>query len=537
MRIKWMRKHGRDMRGMEDKMKKRSIFLCIALLLLLPFSGQAKEPFRLLMSEDLQGLEGIVTHYFETQTKEACEISYESIADIQNILEDGATAYDALWISNSVPLQMVEGGAKITQTKFTAITPVIFALREEKYEALGFTPSLYMSDIVTAVRNGDITFVMPNVTQTTSGQSAYFGVLSALSGRPKVLTQEHLDNPQLQEDLVTLFSGMERSAGTDSYALELMKNGEYDAVVSSEANLIRLNQTLEEEGKTPLHLLYPIDGVTVNDTPLGYIDHGDAQKKEIFTDFQAFVLSVEGQSMLAQCGMRTDLGGLIASENYDVFREDWGIITSQYINTIVYPSKEFIVRAQSIYQESFRRPAYTIFCLDFSGSMAGTGEKQLQAAMDYILDAETAGQEFIQFSARDKIAIVPFSNWWKTPLLATGSETDCAQLLRKLKEQRPSGGTQMYSALVKALELADEVDTSQYSISIVVMTDGQSSANDKSEVLSAYVSGRANVPIYAIMFGEASDEQLIPLAKNSKGEVFDGREDLLRAFRKVRGYN
>jgi Ca-activated chloride channel family protein len=39
------------------------------------------------------------------------------------------------------------------------------------------------------------------------------------------------------------------------------------------------------------------------------------------------------------------------------------------------------------------------------------------------------------------------------------------------------------------------------------------------------------------MFGEASQEQLGPLSEITLGKVFDGREDLVGAFRKVKGFN
>ena len=39
------------------------------------------------------------------------------------------------------------------------------------------------------------------------------------------------------------------------------------------------------------------------------------------------------------------------------------------------------------------------------------------------------------------------------------------------------------------------------------------------------------------MFGSASDYQLNDIAKLSNAKVFDGKSDLVRAFKEVRGYN
>ncbi len=50
--------------------------------------------------------------------------------------------------------------------------------------------------------------------------------------------------------------------------------------------------------------------------------------------------------------------------------------------------------------------------------------------------------------------------------------------------------------------------------------------------------GREDVPVFSIMFGDSADPtQLEELAGYTHGRVFDGREDLIGAFRSVKGYN
>ena len=46
-----------------------------------------------------------------------------------------------------------------------------------------------------------------------------------------------------------------------------------------------------------------------------------------------------------------------------------------------------------------------------------------------------------------------------------------------------------------------------------------------------------DVPIFSIMFGDADSEQAEELASATNARVFDGRENLTEAFRKVKGYN
>ena len=46
-----------------------------------------------------------------------------------------------------------------------------------------------------------------------------------------------------------------------------------------------------------------------------------------------------------------------------------------------------------------------------------------------------------------------------------------------------------------------------------------------------------DVPVFSIMFGDAQESQLAELARYTNGRVFDGTEDLIGAFRSVKGYN
>ena len=69
------------------------------------------------------------------------------------------------------------------------------------------------------------------------------------------------------------------------------------------------------------------------------------------------------------------------------------------------------------------------------------------------------------------------------------------------------------------------------------MTDGEANIGSFKDVEKVYKSNKYNIPIYSITFGSASEEQLEELAELTNAKVFDGRTDLLRAFKEVRGYN
>jgi Ca-activated chloride channel family protein len=46
-----------------------------------------------------------------------------------------------------------------------------------------------------------------------------------------------------------------------------------------------------------------------------------------------------------------------------------------------------------------------------------------------------------------------------------------------------------------------------------------------------------DVPVFSVMFGEANQAQLKGLAELTRARVFDGKTDLVRAFKNAKGYN
>ena len=69
------------------------------------------------------------------------------------------------------------------------------------------------------------------------------------------------------------------------------------------------------------------------------------------------------------------------------------------------------------------------------------------------------------------------------------------------------------------------------------MTDGASNTGSLRELERTYKSIGKDIPIFSIMFGDASSYQLEGIAELSNAKVFDGRTNLLEAFKQVRGYN
>ena len=123
-------------------------------------------------------------------------------------------------------------------------------------------------------------------------------------------------------------------------------------------------------------------------------------------------------------------------------------------------------------------------------------------------------------------------NIWSTE---NGVQTK--NLINNIEEQKLGGATNIYLAASKALQILDEEDLDNYNASIILMTDGESNVGSINDLKSIYRSLGKDIPIYSIMFGSASSYQLEDIATLTNAKVFDGRTNLLEAFKQVRAYN
>ena len=489
----------------------------------------------IISSSENEDIEDVILKYAISRGYDV-NIEYAGSLDIMQKLNSGED-YDAVWLSNSIWMYMLDSNIKTLDSKCTSINPVVFGITKSKAKELGLIDkTVYTKDIVQAISDGKLKFSMSNPTSTNSGASAYLGLLSTLAGNPEVLTKETLDNEELKQKLTNLFSGMERSSGSEDFLEELFLNGDYEAVVTYESSIINIDKQLQIKGKEPLYAIYPVDGVSISDSPFAFVSNKyNDDKKEVFTDIQSYILSDEGQKLLQGKGRRTWYGGISNKIDKDIFNPEWGIDTTTYISPVKYPSTSVIKLALNLYQTELRKPTHVVFCLDYSSSMNPTGYEELLNAMDYILTDEAA-KDFIQFSEKDKIDIIPFgseimANW------TTDNGNKTTDLVNKIHNLKPAGATALYPAAVQAINKLENEDQEKYNLSVVLMTDGQGNIGKFTDLKDVYKTSKKRIPIYSIMFGSADEKQLEDIASLTNAKVFDGKTDLVKAFKEVRGYN
>ena len=97
------------------------------------------------------------------------------------------------------------------------------------------------------------------------------------------------------------------------------------------------------------------------------------------------------------------------------------------------------------------------------------------------------------------------------------------------------GGTNMYTAILQGMDDLASYGK-DYNRAIVVMTDGES-MEDYDELQERVEKDGSQIPVFSIMYGDADKRQLEKIADLTNARVFDGRDSLTDAFRKVKGYN
>lgn len=499
--------------------------------------GSEPERFVILSGSENASLEPLLKE-FGAQHDVEIDMQYKGSVDIMHELSDNPAPYDAVWPANSLWITLGDTRRKVKHEQSIMTSPVVFGIRRSLAEELDFVgQEVRVRDILEAIRAKRLRFMMTSATQSNSGASAYFGFLYALLGNPPIITLEDLQKPELKTEIRELFAGINRSSGSSGWLKDLFLQGQYDAMVNYEAMIIEANQELVKQHREPLYVVYPVDGTVFSDSPLGYIDNGELDKEMLFKELQTYLLSETVQQQLTRLGRRTGLGGVTSEVDPAIFNPDWGIDPERILSPITLPSADVIQAALTMYQTEFRKPSFTVFCLDYSGSMKGKGSEQLKQAMSLLLDQEQARSYLLSASSQDQNIVIPFSSQPEEVWQVSGNNPDeLKQLLARIQQRAPGGGTDIYMAARKALQLLAEQELDAYIPAIILMTDGDSDGS-LDQFAPVWNTLNLDIPVFGILFGDASEKQLEELTRLTRGRVFDGRHDLVQAFRKAKGYN
>ncbi|MBL8511662.1 MAG: VWA domain-containing protein [Betaproteobacteria bacterium] len=486
--------------------------------------SQKPGSFNILAGSELKDVADVVVAFGRTQGV-TVKFEYTGTLDAVDRLSD-SHAFDAVWVSHGKYLQLVPAvKSQIKASEKTLYSRVVLGIKPEAAKRLGWqSGKTGWKDILKAIEAGKFRFAMTNPTGSNTGFVALTGLAAELSGKSDALEEKDIPTAALKR----FFAGQVMTAGSSgALAEQFAANPQgVDGMVNYESVI----RTLAAKG-FPLDVIIPAEGVITADYPLMLL-----AKSEQGGFYQALLTHLRSppvQQRLAANTYRTPLSGSSDSAVY---------------NELPFPGSLPVIDAiLRGFLDTYSRPQASYFVLDVSGSMRGPRISSLKQAITTLTqgDASSAGR-FATFRAREHIELTAFSSEiFPTQVfdLTADSKTNREVLERidaSVRNLEAKGGTAIYDALMSIYPGAQAaLRREDRAVSIVLITDGENTVGSDFNRFQQFVNehGAPRVPVFGVLYGEASAADMQALAKLTGGRVFDARTtSLARALKDIRSF-
>src|SRR4029077_20950332 len=221
---------------------------------------------------------------------------------------------------------------------------------------------------------------------------------------------------------------------------------------------------------------------------------------------------------------------------------------SQVLVEVQFPANLDVVNQLiELYLNQVRLPSHTYFVLDVSGSMDGPRLDGVKKTFANLTGADkTITGQFARFRAREDITILSFNNAVQQVRDfsindPTPGSADLKSVLDFVNGLKAGGGTAIYDALIRAFDLAGTAKASDPNrfYSVVLMTDGENNNGANAGQFRTWYTGASaevrSIKCFAVIFGEASPQELNDVANLTGGRTFDARSaSLATVFKEIR---
>ena len=465
------------------------------------------------------------------------DLKYTGSLDGAQSIVDGSDKSDMAWFSTGNYLTLLEGtSGRIIATQPIMLSPVALGVKHSVAQGLGWSgsTSVTWADIANAAKAGKFHFGMTNPAASNSGFVALVGVAAAFAGNGGALDSGSINIDKLKD----FFSGQVLTAGSSGFLADsyVRQQDHLDGMINYESVLLEYNSS----GKLhePLDLVYPKDGIITANYPLMLLNPG---KRDAYDKVVAYLKSADVQNRIMTT---TDRRPSIPDVQPD------SRFTKQLLVELPFPSNINVVdNLIFAYLDQIRPPAHTYFVLDISGSMEGDRLNGVKKTFDNLTGADQSiTGRFARFRSREEITVIPFSSSVADDKTFTitdvsSNSPDLAAVRHYVDNLQAGGATAIYDALIQAYKdaaAAKDSDPDRF-YSIVLMTDGENNRGNDANGFSNYYKSLPDsvksIPTFAIIFGEASPQDLTNIANLTGGQAFDSRNvSLASVFKVIRGY-
>ncbi|WP_018296316.1 vWA domain-containing protein [Corynebacterium lubricantis] len=487
------------------------------------------EPLTIVAATELQDLEPLVQSASD-DLGFPIELQFPSgtLENSQNLLAgefDGQV--DATWFATNRYVDLIGASSKLADETKIATSPVAFGVWEESAQRLGWdTHQPTWAEFAQAAEAGDFTFGMTDPSTSNSGFSALVSVATALSDTGQALNQA--DIATISEPMTQLYQAQDMVSGSSGWLADsfVESPGKVDAIVNYESTLYQLR----DEGH-PITVIVPQDGVISADYPLSTMAQpSDSEAGDKVQALSEWLL--EHQDDIAQT-YRRPVGQVSAMP---------AELEQQQVIELAFPGDQAVVDTLlNSYNNEYRQPGSTTFVLDTSGSMEGERLESLQVIMRSLINGDAATSTGdVALRDNEQVTVRGFDQANPPTTVVfdredPGVRADLEYYVNGLQAQ---GYTPLYQSLLDALRDAD----TQHGIpTIVLLSDGIVTEGpnypmflDEYESLPA---DKKEIPVFVILYGEASVEEMNGVADLTGGEVFDAMGgDLDAAFKEIRAF-
>lgn len=512
------------------------------------------EPLRVLATSDLKDLEPLAAQ-IEKATGVPVKFRFGGTMESTQAVLEGRAEADAAWFANAkYLLSDAAGQGRVKVQEKIMLSPIAVGVSESDAAKHGWNrpdAKLSWADIARAAREGKLQYALANPATSNQGFMSLLGVVAAAGGKGEALSAADVDRGAIADFL----KGYKIVGDNSTYLAEQFAKQQgtrANAFINYESWLLSLNASGRLREK--LHLIYPHEGVSTADYPLMLLN--DARRAD-YLKVVEYLKGDSAQLWLARQTLRRPIKPELARQVEDLLPA-----RGMQIELPFSPDRQLADGLIDAYLNEFRKPIASTFVLDTSGSMQGQRREQLVEALHYIAgsDVSLTGR-IAKLTNREKLWFMTFSGRVRPPVLyevPAGSrpakgvlpqqDTEAKQAaLRQVRDAADAlhmdGGTALFDAVYQGLShmLEERKRNPGYQYSVVAFTDGKNTAGRSLEQfrrdyeqLPEDVRG---IPVFMVMFGNASEDELKSVVELTGGKVFDARKTpLYQVFKDIRAY-
>jgi Ca-activated chloride channel homolog len=422
-------------------------------------------------------------------------------------------------------------------------TPLVIAMWEELADAYGYPqrPLGYEQLAELAVGGwkvagkpqfGPFRYVHANPEFSTSGLSAVAASYYAAAGKREGLAVA--DIPRARAQVKRLERSIVHYGDTTLAIADEMRRGSgyASAVAMEEITLIAYNR---EAGDGPrLRAVYPSEGTFISDNPLitlkgAWVTREEKQAAAVFADHlkRQITPEVAGSHGFRPADESDTPAGQVNAAN--------GVDPAQPETILSLPEPKVLARIKAAWHAD-RKPANVMVVLDNSLSMSE--ENKLQYAKEGL-------ETFLAEAApQDRIGLTKFSSEVHELVPIAPMSTNRKRLLRAIADIQPEGETALRDAVVEGVRAVDAKLDKDAINAVVVLTDGQNNASDRSveEVAAELAEERAKelgqIRVFTIAYGDEPNEvELRRYSQESGGKAFEaGTEQIQDVYEQISSF-